>query len=568
MTFQNITNNSSSTTQANENFDAVAAAGTYGKRAPAVTGLTWAYYGGRGFGNTVADGTVALTASMTNYVVANRTTGAVSAATNTTNWNDTANYYRLYLIVTGAASITTATDYREFTGSGVAGSGMSNPMTTAGDLIYGGTPSGGIAPPTRLAATTNGYVLTLASGIPTWAAAPGGFSNPMTTAGDLILGGMAGAAGRLGIGGDGQVLTVSAGVVGWAASASGFANPMTTIGDLIVGGTSGTAGRLAAGTATYVLTSNGAGVAPTWQAPSGGGGLTGFTTSLNTSSPNNTVNASVIAASGGTTVQDVVISPKGGSGALIVGLAPDATATGGNKRGSNAVDLQSARSTATQVASGPGSILLCGHSNMASATDSAAGGTSATASAVDAFAYGNAVTASGASAVAFGQSSVANGANATALGSTGTTRTTANAIVIGAAGSFSLGARQVRILPLAGATTSATPTEITTDGATGTTTNRIILPNFGIFHVSLKLVATDLTDGASWQIEGLVLNVTGTTAAFIGTPTVTSLFASAGAATWTAALAISGLACLVNVTGQAAKNIKWTGMAFIPEATS
>jgi len=45
-------------------------------------------------------------------------------------------------------------------GSG-GGGGMTNPMTTAGDLIIGGTPSGGVAPPTRLAASsTAGLVLT------------------------------------------------------------------------------------------------------------------------------------------------------------------------------------------------------------------------------------------------------------------------------------------------------------------------------------------------------------------------------------------------------------------------
>lgn len=126
MTFQNITNNSSSTTQANENFDAVAAAGTYGKRAPGVSGLTLAFYGGRGFGNTIADGTVTLTASATNYVVANRSTGAVSVSTATTNWNDSANYYRVRLIVTGTSSITSDTDYREFTGGG--GGGVSDPF--------------------------------------------------------------------------------------------------------------------------------------------------------------------------------------------------------------------------------------------------------------------------------------------------------------------------------------------------------------------------------------------------------------------------------------------------------
>lgn len=51
-----------------------------------------------------------------------------------------------------------------------AGSGMTNPMTTAGDIIYGGTNGA----PTRLAKGTDGQVLTLASGNPSWAAASGG----------------------------------------------------------------------------------------------------------------------------------------------------------------------------------------------------------------------------------------------------------------------------------------------------------------------------------------------------------------------------------------------------------
>jgi hypothetical protein len=52
----------------------------------------------------------------------------------------------------------------------VAGTMMTNPMTTGGDIIYGGT-SGA---PTRLAAGANGHVLTLSAGVPTWAAASGG----------------------------------------------------------------------------------------------------------------------------------------------------------------------------------------------------------------------------------------------------------------------------------------------------------------------------------------------------------------------------------------------------------
>lgn len=54
----------------------------------------------------------------------------------------------------------------------VGAGGLTNPMTTAGDIIYGGT-SGA---PTRLAKGTDGQVLTLASGVPAWAAESRGSS--------------------------------------------------------------------------------------------------------------------------------------------------------------------------------------------------------------------------------------------------------------------------------------------------------------------------------------------------------------------------------------------------------
>lgn len=60
---------------------------------------------------------------------------------------------------------------------------------------------------------------------------------------------------------------------GWDAVSAN--NPMTTAGDIIIGGTSGLPTRLAAGaTSGHVLTSNGSGAAPSWQAASGGGGST------------------------------------------------------------------------------------------------------------------------------------------------------------------------------------------------------------------------------------------------------------------------------------------------------
>jgi hypothetical protein len=104
---------------ANALFDAASAATTYGRRASTTTALTWGYYGGNvtitaGTMSQIANGTVSLTASATNYLVALKSTGAVSVSTATTNWNDTGAYWRLYSIVTGASSVTSYTDAREF----------------------------------------------------------------------------------------------------------------------------------------------------------------------------------------------------------------------------------------------------------------------------------------------------------------------------------------------------------------------------------------------------------------------------------------------------------------------
>lgn len=155
------------------------------------------------------------------------------------------------------------------------GGDMSNPMTTAGDMIYGGA-SG---TPARLPIGSSGYVLKVSGSSPTWAAESGGTSvspSSVTPAdlgtaaigsstyyaradhvhkeptfdeldiasaaqGDLLYRG-ASAWARLGAGTSGHFLkTLGAGAdPAWAAA---LANPMTTAGDLIVGGASGAAER-------------------------------------------------------------------------------------------------------------------------------------------------------------------------------------------------------------------------------------------------------------------------------------------------------------------------------------
>ncbi len=94
--------------------------------------------------------------------------------------------------------------------------------------------------------STSGHVLTWNGTTAVFAAPASGFTNPMTTAGDLIVGGVSGAAGRLGIGSNGYVLTSNGTTATWAAS-TGISNPLTTLGDVFVGGASGAPDRLPVG---------------------------------------------------------------------------------------------------------------------------------------------------------------------------------------------------------------------------------------------------------------------------------------------------------------------------------
>lgn len=116
--------------------------------------------------------------------------------------------------------------------------------------------------------------------------------SPMTTGGDLIYGGASGVGTRLTNGSAGQVLT-SAGTTlapTWTTPSAGFTNPMTTAGDIIIGGSGGTPLRLAATTNGFVLTLSGG--SPVWSASTGG------TTSIGTiNSQSKSANGLVITGS-------------------------------------------------------------------------------------------------------------------------------------------------------------------------------------------------------------------------------------------------------------------------------
>lgn len=99
---------------ANALLDAASPAMLYGRRASTSTALTWGYYGGylsvSGTPTAVSNGTIALTASATNYLMAHATTGAVSKSTTAF----TSGYIPLYVVVAGTATVTSYTDRRCF----------------------------------------------------------------------------------------------------------------------------------------------------------------------------------------------------------------------------------------------------------------------------------------------------------------------------------------------------------------------------------------------------------------------------------------------------------------------
>jgi hypothetical protein len=441
----------------NNNFRALSPSGLYGIRPAGTAGLVLGYFGGAFNGVSVADGTVTLTASNTNYVVAHRTTGVVTAATSTTNWLDTTTYMQLYQLVAGSASFTIAStsDKRQaFGGSGsgggsVAGSDkqiqynnsgafgaeagfeydQSTNTATIPNCIFTGlaltavsaTGGAGLRLPHGAAPTSpnNGDMWTTTAGlyaringstIGPFVTSVSGMTNPLTTTGDIVYSSSGTTPARLGIGSTNQVLTVVAGIPSWQNASSGFANPMTTTGDLIVGGASGTAGRLAAGTSGYVLTSTGAGSAPSWQAASGGA-LTNFTESVNSSSPNATVPVVRLLATNAATNVDIALTPKG-TGSIAAQVA-DSTSTGGNKRGTQSIDWQMTRTTAAQIASGNASVISGGGGNTASGQYSIIpGGTACTASGTGSFAAGNTAVSSADYGVAFGATCTASGIGA------------------------------------------------------------------------------------------------------------------------------------------------------------
>jgi len=283
---------------------------------------------------------------------------------------------------------------------------------------------------------------------------------------------------------------------------------------------------------------------------------------------------------------------------VVLAQIPDNATTGGNKRGTYATDWQKSRSGATQVASGSYSFIGAGQTNRAAGSYStivSGQGNQATQTysmivngnnSISTAQYATIVNGSDGNAsgtysfigngslnyvpsqygfIGSGDNNTVSGDYGAILGgSYGTTRGIIGMQVIPACYipiASKKGASQSALLILARQTTDATATVLCSDNTAAGTTNQIILPDNSAYFFKGEIVS-GVTGGGNtkgWTIEGVIKRGSGVaSAALVGTPTVTSLYADAGAATWSIALAADttngGLK--ITFTGQASTTIR------------
>lgn len=168
--------------------------------------------------------------------------------------------YPLYRIGGAWVNATGAIIEGNYTPTGTPVRWMVNPMTAAGDLIVGGVDG----EPTRLPVGSQGQFLSIgASGFEWKAVQSGGMVNPMTAVGDLIVGGTDGTPTRLPIGSQGSILKIGSNGIAWGED-DWDDYPLTAKGDILIGGTDGAPSRLALGTEGQQLFVGSSGL-PVWQ---------------------------------------------------------------------------------------------------------------------------------------------------------------------------------------------------------------------------------------------------------------------------------------------------------------
>jgi hypothetical protein len=305
-------------------------------------------------------------------------------------------------------------------------------------------------------------------------------------------------------------------------------------------------------------------------------GLQNFTESISIIAPNDTIPVSVLTAKSSNTNTDVAIIIKG-TGAILAQV-PDNTTLGGNKRGTNAVDFQMSRNSASQVASGNNSVVASGQNNTAQGPQSVVvGGRNNSATGpYSSVLGGDSNAASGYWSTALGYLTEANSSSSLATGYFSSTRSVQGYHAFGASNSvnnFSLrGSIQSGLLLVGAQTTDATITTLVSDPNSASATNQIALPSNSAYYVKGSVIATVTNGGATkaWTFECVIKRaLTAVTTSIVGTAIINVTAADAGASTWTIALSADTTAgaLAIRVTGQVANTIRWVCKAETTEVT-
>ena len=188
------------------------------------------------------------------------------------------------------------------------------------------------------------------------------------------------------------------------------------------------------------------------------------------------------------------------------------------------------------AASGQNSMILGGASNIASSSYSTVlGGLSSTSNSVASISMGRQATTRSVDGI------VAMASSSAPIGST-------------------VGSAQTSILVLARQTTDATATVLASNSSGASGSNQVILPNNSAYYFTGEVISgvTAGGDSKGWSISGVIKRGANAGATTLVGSTVTSLYADAGAATWTIGLTADttngGLK--VTFTGQASTTIR------------
>lgn len=444
--------------------------------------------------------------------------------------------------------------YQRADGTPLAGGGGGGTYTgTAGSITLTGSAFSidatyvGQASITTLGTITAGTWNATAIG-----ATKGGTGQTGYAVGDLLYASSTTALSKLAVGTDGYVLTLASGVPTWAA-ASGGGGGLTNWTEAVHSSSPNATIPVVSFTATNAATNVDAAIRP-----KGNGAVSAQVADSTTTGGNKRGRNAVDWQTGRTNSVNVASGDYSviGGGNNNLSNSTYSTVGGGNgNKASNSIATVGGGSSNT--ASGSLSTVAGGSGNTASGANSYVGGGAGNTASGD---Y---------SAVLGGQNGSADADLAIIIGGRNATARTCRGAMARAATTFlvTAGDTQVRDFIFLADTTNNTPEPLTTNNATAGSTNSIILPNNSVYVVRGYVSARQQSTGdiKAWSFEvAIKRNASAAATSIVGTPTITVIAADAGLGSTNAAGSIIALSAdttlgglALTITGETSKSIKW-----------